>query len=343
MTTTFRPHLRRLGATLALSLFVVTAFTKTQDQPYYQAIDLGALGGINSVANGINNNGIVVGTVQYQDGHVQAFYWSPTTGIQRLDPSAKQSRALAINDRNIVAGALTDRNRLTTAVRWSLSGQSTIIAEAPFGAFATAINTQGDVVGFREDGVFVVTENAFSWPPKDPSFAWNDLFDDDSQSFAQSINDKGQIVGYLDRQAFLLNPNGKLKILAGDPLYGAPAYGVDINNKSEVLISQWGAGFLYTNNKLNPIVGPGPVYPLALNDAGQVVGYVDTGNRSAFVWSKANGLSLIDDLLVTRGWQISAANAINENGWIAGVGFHNGRERAVLLVPVKAPARVATP
>lgn len=339
MATTLRPLFRRLGLLLSLSLLTTAALAERQDR--YRVVEIGALGAAFSYANGLNDAGAVVGNVQYRDGHLQAFYWDAAHGTVRIDPEAEESSALSINNKGQISGA-AQIDGIVDAVIWQPNLTRESIAWAPFGAFATSVNDKGQAVGYREDGIFFVNDRAFAWPARDHLSAWTDLFDNSSDSFATDINNRGQVVGYVDRQAFLANPNGTIRILAGAPFTGLPAFAVAINDTGNVLVSQVGAAYLFTQNRVVPI-GTTAVFPLGLNDGNQVVGYVQSGGRHAFVWDSKLGLQRLDNLLVTPGWQITTAAAINKSGMIAGQGTHNGRTRAVLLVPVKSPGSQVNP
>ena len=339
MATNFRPQLRRL-ILFALTMSAAS-FALASNHDHYKVIELGGLGANLSYANSINNNGVVVGNVQYADGHIQAFIWDSINGIRRIDPTAKQSVANCINDSGVIAGAAQDADGLTDAVLWPRIGQRQSIAWAPFGAAATCINRKGEVVGIRMDGIFEIVDRAFSWPAIDPNSAWNELFSEDHFSVATGINDRGQIAGSVDRQAFVLDPNGTLHLLAGSPNSGPPAEAVAINNRGDALISEFGLASLHDGTTNTPFQTSDPVFPMALNDNDEVVGYVNHGFREAFVWDPASGMLMINELIDTPGWQIFSANAINKHGMIAGYGIKNGRRRAVLLVPVKGPVAQA--
>jgi uncharacterized membrane protein len=336
MATFYRPHLRRLPLLVA-AVLLSSAIARAKDQKHYQVIELGALGAALSYANGINDSGSIVGNVQYPDGHIQAFVWDTAHGIRRVDSTARQSVANCINNFGVIAGAAQDDSRIVDAVLWDKTGSRMSIAWAPFGAVATCVNGDNMAVGYREDGIFDVVDRAFSTPASDPNSAWNELFGPNHDSFANAINDRGQIVGSVDRQAFLLDPNGKLRILAGDPNADMPASAIAVNNRGDVLISQAGSGALFNGRSRTPLQSDAPLFPLGLNDRDDVVGYVDHGSHDAFVWSRDTGVQLLNDLIDTPGWQIFSANAINKSGMIAGYGVKNGRKRAVLLVPVKGP------
>ncbi len=329
------PHrpLYRLFLLVATAVLAIAAFAKPPIR--YDVVELGALGAPVSIANSVNDKGIVVGNVRYTDGHLQAFLWDSTNGIRRIDTSVKQSVANCINNSGVIAGAVQDGNNLINAVLWSVTGKQNEIAWAPFGAVATCVNQKGQAVGYLQNGVFSVIDDAFSWPSRDPSSAWNDLFGPFHDSFAVGINDHGAVVGSVDRQAFYIDPRGAIHILAGDPGSGLPATAVAVNDRGNVLVSQVGQAYLFTSNETIAIETDDPFFPTALNDSNVVVGSEFGNVNAAVIWDQTNGVRVLDDLLVSPGWHIIAAHSINRSGLIAGQGIKNGRVRAVLLVPVK--------
>lgn len=333
MATLYQPHFRRLGLLLALCASAQAAVSAQRDR--YQAIEIGALGGVLSYANSVNDLGVVVGNVQYADGHVQAFRWMAATGIHRIQTGVRESMATCVNDLGQISGATRDSNNIVNAIVWNSRLNPTIIAEAPFGAIATSINDKGTAVGYREDGIFTVTDEAFLWPAVDPNSEWTNLFDQGSDSFATAINDQGEIVGSVNRQAFVRSPNGTVTILAGSPDSGPSAMAVAINDKGQVLVSLGSQGLILTRNTRTLIQAPVAITPASLNLGGEVVGFTQTSSPRGFLWDQKNGYASLDDLIVTPGWHIFSGNSVNRYGEIAGFGIHNGRKRAVLLVPVK--------
>lgn len=128
----------------------------------YTAIDLGTLGGDLSVATGINNSGVVVGTSLDSDGRSAAFRWAGNTEMTRVADFGWCSGALAINDAASIVGwyrADQVQNRTDCGLRHSSVGSipfkvsrdgtvaalnSYLVSEAA----ATSINELGDVVGW---------------------------------------------------------------------------------------------------------------------------------------------------------------------------------------------------
>ena len=77
-----------------------------------------------------------------------------------------------------------------------------------------------------------------------------------------------------------------------------------------------------------------------LNDALEVVGYVETGRqrpgtRDATLWSNGNRISLATQIASDSGWdQLSVADSINQLGVISGVGERGGATVGFIMTPI---------
>ena len=119
-------------------------------------VDLGLLpGAVASVANDINNDGVVVGTAMLSNGAPRAFIWTPTGGLKDLGTlpgdllGGPQSEAFGINDNGDIVGSSRATSTFAPAVLWR-NGQ--IIALPALttgreGGVARAINNLGQIVG----------------------------------------------------------------------------------------------------------------------------------------------------------------------------------------------------
>ena len=102
----------------------------------YQLVDVGVIGGTWSLANGINDNGQVVGTSCTQDCVGHAFSWTQTGGLEDLGtlPGYSRSEAYSINDLGQILGAMVCRSTdagcggtFSEAVIWEkVGGQWTV-------------------------------------------------------------------------------------------------------------------------------------------------------------------------------------------------------------------------
>jgi hypothetical protein len=66
-----------------------------------------------------------------------------------------------------------------------------------------------------------------------------------------------------------------------------------------------------------------------------VVGKILTsGNGLAFRWTAATGIQNLNTLIPpSSGWILHSAQAINDLGWIVGIGFYQGKFHAFMLKP----------
>jgi probable HAF family extracellular repeat protein len=190
-------------------------------------IDLGTLGGTDSVALHINGSGQVVGWSYTTSGAQAAFLWTPatpngTSGTMAALPTLSGATAVSadgINDSGQVVGTTGSAAFLYSGGKMidlgSLAGSSGNID-------ADAINTRGQVVGSSD--MSNGPPHAFIWTPATPNGTSGTMVDLNTLianrvtlEYASGINDQGQIVGsglFNNRiHAFLLTPapNGTLK------------------------------------------------------------------------------------------------------------------------------------
>lgn len=319
----------------------------------YTFTDLDPLGTSASYAYGINDRGQVVGTV---DG-LHAMLWNGAT-----QTDLGKGEASAINNAGQVVG------RLNTGSTFVTNGATvtTLYQAYPDGSGAlqpTAINNAGQISGFistgqnhaiRLDGTTVTRLASFS----DEARLAN--------SVANDINDLGQVVGYshissgYERAALW---NGTSNPIALDN----PAVGISysiataINNAGQVVGYGGNAGnnvapiqaILWNGTVptvLGTLGGSGNFFrsmAYDINDAGQAVGFSMLSGKDehrATLWDGTTATDLnsfLDASVVSAGWVLEEANAINSNGWIVGEAhnIYTGNIHAFLLsTPVPVPA-----
>ena len=182
--------------------------TEGQSQPvhavlweHHTMVDLGTLGGANSVATEINDQGQVVGLANAADGAVHAFFWENGT-MQDLGSSVGFLPSGTFGMTILGAYPL-----LWSPVRINQVGQ--VIGNRPNGdtflwergvaqvlplAFATGINDQGDVVGWvmRPDSTGALQRRAALWS----GGVLTDLGTlGGAESWAVAVSNSGWVVG----------------------------------------------------------------------------------------------------------------------------------------------------
>jgi probable HAF family extracellular repeat protein len=136
-------------------------------RPNWKRIDLGSLGGANSVPTDINEKGQVIGSSDVPGEWMpHPFLWQNGKMIDLLgDYPAENGAAHAINDAGLVVGHIQVSMELVfQAVIWK-DGRLIDISSAGYNSEALAVNNRGQVAGLsyrvREDQI--VNREAFRW------------------------------------------------------------------------------------------------------------------------------------------------------------------------------------
>lgn len=264
--------------------------------------DLTAESGIGFIATSINNAGSVAGNGGI-DRDVQAYVYSKGiyTKLDRLSRMHDRNSAAAINNNGQVTGiSWFSQGRTLTAYLYDRHNIIDLEAGAtnnPFWSMASGINESGQVVGdadvYNLGGVHFIR-----------------------RAFLYS-NGVLEQIGTLEGNAITLDYN---------------SHGADINNAGQIvgqsnvgpLTNKRSVAFSYahgTMTNLGTLPGHDTSGALALNDAGQIVGYsrTRTGPSHAFFYSRGSMI----DIGAIGGVASSVAYDINNRGQVVGGSFEN--------------------
>lgn len=308
----------------------------------YAVTDLGTLPPFDmSVAHAINATGEVVGRATDANYGLRAFRYS-NGQMQDLGPGALD--AFDINASGQIVGVAGGD---TPAYAFLYSG-GILAALGQGSTVASAINDRGEIAGQADGGRAFIYSNG----------VLRDLgtLPGDSAAYAIGITAIGHAAGAsftncqqrCTARAFLYDGVG-LRDLSGS-LNATSSTAVALNDRDEVVVntellvpgSAYYHAFLYRGGSLHDLDpgGSGGIRGAGINNVGQVVGERE---GHAFLYSGGQRFDLNTFISPAAGWQLTAANDINDAGQIVGEGLHNGLRRAFLLTPRFADLTPDTP
>jgi len=346
--------LATLGLVFLPAVSKQTQHAQTAPGPY-TLTDLGSLGGGDTQAFDLNDSAQVVGYSRTVSLQSRAFLWddSQMVNLGVVNAVGFQSAAVDLNVLGHAVGTSTLKNGLARAALWRNGSIISLTPELPpyeGTSFASVINDHGHIVGAIDDDGSLFYDGIV-WANGSRT-ALGDLGGGSTRP--ADINNAGQVVGVSNTSLELGAPraflwqNGvmtNLGLLRGDDEdSGASAINADgvIVGTSERLDENTGVDyrpFVWENGVMSAIPTPShEAYATDINDAGVVVGLMRTSGAASpyHAWIYVNGVVTNLNSLIQpgSGLHVAYANAINNNGEIAGVAFDaQGRAHGVLLTP----------
>ncbi len=305
------------GDVVGDSLLVTNRLRATMWTAEGDVVDLGTLGGNESLARDINDSRAVIG-YSYRPGggafRYNAFLWRDGQMTDLGTLSGDTAEAYGINNSEQVVGFATiipGQGTPYSAFIWD-AGMMTELAPIEGAEFsrASAIGEQGQAVGWSLVPNYPSLQHAVQW-------ANGEILDLgtlgpplQSDSLAYNINSLGHIVGY----------------------------STSSSGKEHAFI--WVSGRMYDLGTFN---GVNQTYAYAINSQTDVVGFgardADPETFRGFIWQLGKGMQPLSDLLPPDrpAWRITTGWDINDAGQIACKGYRQNdgsTARGLLLSPV---------
>ena len=349
--------------TIAAILLMLAPLGAATAESRYSVIDLGTNGGPQSFANDVNEDQQVTGNASVEEGSnfpLQAFQWEDgsITNLGTLPGAANDfSRGFGINDAGTIVGESgngpsfgfrADDGELTQLPGLNSDGTGVANdinnAEQIVGA---STNTEGKVRPYLIEGDAIHDLGTLEG---------SEL----SSGRAFGINAKGQIVGVSGRSTDFSLPSQatlwerrrggdftltNLGSLGDGNLFSEAAAISDreiVVGRSEVPeSSSRERAVRWKNRRITDLgdLGFNNSRATDVNNAGQIVGFASTfqnfpqSGDAAFLWEYGVLTDLNDLIPADSGWELLAAQGINDKADIVGFGLLDGETRAFLLVP----------
>ena len=290
------------GVAAGYSFVAGTTLVHAMVNDHGVVVDLGTLGGTQSLARAINASGQVVGWA-YVPGltHVRAFLWQQGVMIPLGTFGGNSSDAFDINDSGLIVGSSADTLNRERAYWWRNGVLHDLGTIGGSQSRATAVNEAGDIVGMSApegDEEF----HAFLGKPGSPLYDLGTL--GGPACNAHDVNELVHVCGWSMIQS---------------------------NNPAS-------RGFLWADGLMKALPTLGGLYSSAfgLNNHDEVVGASTRSDevQVAFLWSHDEMVDLNTLLPPGSGWMLTAAYDIDDHGAIVGEGVRpDGAARAFLLTP----------
>jgi len=269
-----------------------------------------------SVAYGLNNRGIIVGS----SGSFGPITMSGLEFARRIITKNGALRQLTDQNESFIPYAINDAGQVVglNAYQGFFYTNGKLI---PIGIFssvtngtrslARSLNQHGQVVGWSTVRIHqkakhsYLATHAFLWQRHGKSARMRDLgsLPGWANSYAYSINGQGEVAGSVSD--------------ANDDTDG-------VERVSHAAAFLWRGGRMISLGRLPHSEAFG------INDSTAIVG---TSDAHAFLWTQGKMLDLNACLPAASGWTLEEARAINNRGQIVGSGRMQGQEHMFLLTP----------
>jgi len=352
-------------------------FVAAPEWTLYDVIDLGTLGGQESMAYSVNNYGQIVGWASRANHAMTACrfdFANPGNNLD-LDPhggTAGGARSINIHG-DIVGVTRPDQSSPFYATLFNSSDPCdnlNLTDPCSYMSDAYSINDHGQIVGH-------IVSSTGHWKATlfDPTGAGHNMDlsaglsnpQGNDMSFAASINNKGQIVGCaftgttsVRTRAVLFDATGAGHSIILTPDEDDSGNALWINDAGQIVgcSSKTNGATLFdpcdpgNNRALGALPKASSSTAYSINNRGQIVGavnipvqgYTTLDHATIFDPTGAGNNKDLNDLIdKALGWHLTVAYAINDAGWIVGFGTNpHGSTRAFLLIPKgQQPALVA--
>jgi probable HAF family extracellular repeat protein len=306
--------------------------TPVNEQSRYTIIDLGTLGGFDSLAYAINDLDQVTGYADLAGSGTHAFLYGKgrmkDLGTLGGSTNTINSFAFAINILSHVAG-----NSAIAAFPFPVPNHAFLFSHNFMMDLGTLGGNQSTAYGVNDLDQVVGQSETATGAFHAFLYSKGKMYDlgtlGGSESLAFDINDSGVVVGYSRPKgddgfnAFVLE-KGHMHDLG-------PGQANAVNELGQVVGVSFvtGHGFFYSNGKLKDL---NQFEPLAINNLGQMVG---SATSNAVLFSGGQLYDLNSLIPANSGWRLLfRATGINDSGKIVGIGFlTSGLEHAFLLTP----------
>ncbi len=336
--------MQRLIQNLTMVLPVVIVFCGTIVSASAQSLTwLGTLGGNQSYAFGVSDNGVVVGRARDAQGRDRAFRWTAQTGMQDLGTLGGASEAKGVSaDGSVVVGWSETASGQERAFRWTEStGMVDLLGRR---SRANGVSADGSVV--VGSAGFAGNIHAFRWTQATGIQDLGTLGGHSSDGYGISGNGRVVVGGAHNtdgwQRAFRWTAETGMQNLGN--LGGAWSAGFGASTDGSVVVgtatnTENYRAFRWTESTGMQDLGTLPGFNWSrgygVSGDGRVV--VGASDDNAFRWTAGTGMQNLNSVyahLLGEGSSLWSANAISPNGrYIVGWGYNaaTGRYEAFLL------------